>query len=260
MPEQSNCRILLLAGKGTSTRIVCNALKNNFGSVRTLIEDPVSRTRFLRGRLRRLGLGTVLGQLAFLALVRPVLQWEGRDRIREIKQEFSLDDSRITGSVIRIASVNSRQARDTIRALDPTVVVVNGTRIIDSETLAAIGGSVINTHAGITPLYRGVHGGYWALIERRPDLAGSTVHFVDEGVDTGRVIDQATFAISEKDSFVTYPYLHLAVGIPPLVNAVRSLLAGTLHRAGNEPALPSRLRTHPTLLQYVFGRFRKGVK
>jgi folate-dependent phosphoribosylglycinamide formyltransferase PurN len=36
-----------------------------------------------------------------------------------------------------------------------------------------------------------VHGGYWALAENNPQLVGTTVHFVDTGIDTGEVIEQS---------------------------------------------------------------------
>ena len=40
-------------------------------------------------------------------------------------------------------------------------------------------------HAGITPQYRGVHGGYWAVVNNDPEHCGVTIHFVDKGIDTG---------------------------------------------------------------------------
>jgi folate-dependent phosphoribosylglycinamide formyltransferase PurN len=119
---------------------------------------------------------------------------------------------------------------------------------------------VLNTHAGITPLYRGVHGGYWALAEGRPELAGTTVHFVDEGIDTGRIVDQAFIQVTPDDSFATYPYLHVAAGLSILIPAVERTLAGTLEPRGPRDALPSRLRTHPTLWGYLGTRLRRGVR
>ena len=92
-------------------------------------------------------------------------------------------------------------------------------------------------HAGITPAYRGVHGGYWALAEGRTDLVGTTIHLVDEGIDTGGVIEQASFSPTEADTFVTYPYLHTAAGLPPLIEAVRGILRG--HAACAPRALES---------------------
>jgi folate-dependent phosphoribosylglycinamide formyltransferase PurN len=151
-----------------------------------------------------------------------------------------------------------------LRGLGPAVVVVNGTRIISDAILREVPCPFVNIHAGITPGYRGVHGGYWALAEGRPEMAGTTVHLVDAGIDTGRVLAQAYFTPTRSDSIATYPYLHLADGLPLLVEQVERILAGdTLPDVG--PAhgghdVESRLRWHPTLWGYIWTRIRLRVR
>ena len=92
------------------------------------------------------------------------------------------------------------------------------------------------------------------------DLVGTTVHFVDEGIDTGRIIDQAMFPITERDSFGTYPYLHLAAGIPILLEAVHRAMHGTLQAKSEVSNLPSRLRSYPTVWGYLASWISTGVK
>ncbi|HEX6640974.1 MAG TPA: formyl transferase, partial [Thermoanaerobaculia bacterium] len=202
----------------------------------------------------------VAGQIAFMLLVEPWLRARGRERIAEIERTHGLDESPIAEPVLHVASVNSDEARAAIRAARPAVVVVNGTRIIGRATLAAIECPIINTHAGITPQYRGVHGAYWALAEGRPDLVGTTVHFVDPGIDTGAVIAQRTFEPTPADSFATYPSLHTAAGLPLLIDAVRDALRGELKAAPPRADLESRLRHHPTLWGYLYRRLRSAVR
>lgn len=249
-------RVLLLGGDAESTRIVFHALEGRFPGLAAVLEPPVPRRQLLARRVRTLGPATVAGQLLFMSLVLPRLRRAGAARVDEICRAHGLDRAPIPEDrVRRVPSVNTDAAREALRELDPAVVVVNGTRIIGRRTLGAVAAPFINLHAGITPLYRGVHGGWWALAEGRPELAGSTVHLVDEGVDTGTVLAQACFTPGPADSFATYPYLHLAVGLPPLAQAVAAALAGDL-RPRPHPALPSRLRTHPTLWQYARTRLK----
>jgi len=59
---------------------------------------------------------------------------------------------------------------------------------------------------------------------------------------------------------VTYPYLHLAVGLPILVKAVQEVLNGTLPRCQSSGGLPSKLRTHPTLWSYLIGMVAEGFR
>lgn len=60
----------------------------------------------------------------------------------------------------------------------------------------------INCHAGKLPFYRGRNILNWALINDE-DEYGITVHFVDEGIDTGDIILQRTYEISDEDNYGT---------------------------------------------------------
>ncbi|MGH9295027.1 MAG: formyltransferase family protein, partial [Acidimicrobiales bacterium] len=112
----------------------------------------------------------------------------------------------------------------------------------------------------ITPRYRGAHGGYWALVEGRRDLVGSTLHRVDAGIDTGEVLSQATFAVTARDSIATYPLLHVAAGLPLLLEVVESVASGLpLPAARPIDCGPSKLWYHPTLWSYLLHRWVGGV-
>ena len=222
-------------------------------------EEPISQVALLRRRATRLGVRKVVGQISFRAIIVPWLSVKGRNRVSQIKRQFHLDD-RPMQDTHRVPSINDESTREFLRGLHPGITVVCGTRILHPDTLAALNGPVVNFHAGITPLYRGVHGGYWALVEGRPDLVGSTIHLMDAGIDTGRIVDQATFEITRADTFVTYPYLHVAAALKPLEEAVQRALAGDdlgAHRLRDD--LDSKLRTHPTLFEYL-RHARAGVR
>ncbi len=60
----------------------------------------------------------------------------------------------------------------------------------------------INCHAGKLPLYRGRNVLNWVLINDEKEF-GITVHYVDDGIDTGDIIIQETFQINEDDNYQT---------------------------------------------------------
>jgi methionyl-tRNA formyltransferase len=158
---------------------------------------------------------------------------------------------------MRVESVNSPEARDWLVRQRPRVAVINGTRIIAQRCLEATDAIFINTHCGITPQYRGAHGGYWALYANDAGNCGVTVHLVDAGVDTGGIIAQKRIAPGPGDNFATYPYLQLAAGLPLLIEAVRTTLRGALR-----PTAPSNeggMWYHPTLWQYLATGLRRRV-
>ena len=55
----------------------------------------------------------------------------------------------------------------------------------------------INCHAGKLPFYRGRNILNWVLINDEREF-GITVHYVDEGIDTGDIILQRVFPITDK--------------------------------------------------------------
>jgi len=61
---------------------------------------------------------------------------------------------------------------------------------------------IINCHAGKLPFYRGRNILNWAVINNEKEF-GITVHYVDEGVDTGDIILQRTYPITDEDTYST---------------------------------------------------------
>ena len=58
----------------------------------------------------------------------------------------------------------------------------------------------INCHAGKLPFYRGRNVLNWVLINDEKEF-GITVHYVDQGIDTGDIILQNTYPITDNDNY-----------------------------------------------------------
>ena len=71
-------------------------------------------------------------------------------------------------------------------------------RIVSPEFLQAFPRRVINIHPSLLPAFPGLHG-QRAALEYGVKVSGCTVHFVDEGVDTGPLILQAAVPICDDD-------------------------------------------------------------
>lgn len=253
--------VVLLAGPGDASNVVANFLGRRYPSLVVVMEGAQSRTHLAKRRAQRMGWATVAGQLMFILGLAGPMRVIQRTRKRAILESAGLDVTPFE-PVHRVASVNDDATPALLRQLAPSVVVVSGTRIIAERVLHSVPCPFINIHAGITPQYRGVHGGYWALAEGHPDLVGTTVHLVDRGIDTGGVLERAYFTPTREDSFVTYPYLHLQAGLPALGRQVDTVLAGGELRPepDDATAVPSRLYSHPTLWGYLAVRLRRGVR
>lgn len=71
-------------------------------------------------------------------------------------------------------------------------------RILGGDFLRAFPGKVLNIHPALLPAFPGLHAARQAL-EHGAKVAGCTVHFVDEGTDTGPIIIQAAVPILSGD-------------------------------------------------------------
>jgi folate-dependent phosphoribosylglycinamide formyltransferase PurN len=252
-------RIVVLATPGRSTNALVNRLAEHFAEVHLVLEQPEGRWRFVRRRAKRIGWRRVLGQVAFLTAVAPLLERASATRIEEIVREHDLFLGSPHVPTTRVASVNDPDTPQTVAALSPDVVVLSGTRIIRADVLAGFGAVALNVHAGITPAYRGVHGGYWALACGDRARCGVTVHVVDPGVDTGPVVGQAQVAVTEHDGYATLPLLQAATALPILVEALTAIVRGQELRC-TSPGGESRQWYHPTTWEYVRNRLGRGLR
>jgi phosphoribosylglycinamide formyltransferase-1 len=82
------------------------------------------------------------------------------------------------------------------------VVLAGYMQILSRDFIAAFNNRIINVHPSLLPKYPGLRAIEQAL-EAGDTETGVTVHFVDEGVDTGPVIVQETLDISPSDTAET---------------------------------------------------------
>lgn len=87
----------------------------------------------------------------------------------------------------------------------------------------------INCHAGKLPFYRGRNILNWVLINDEKEF-GITVHYIDSGIDTGDIIIQKSFPITDDDTYATllkrsYPNCAIL-----LYDAIKQIQNGSVQR------------------------------
>lgn len=87
----------------------------------------------------------------------------------------------------------------------------------------------INCHAGKLPFYRGRNVLNWALINDEKEF-GVTVHYIDEGIDTGDIILQKSFPITDKDDYSTLLEVAFEGCANTLYDAVKKIQEGKNER------------------------------
>jgi phosphoribosylglycinamide formyltransferase 1 len=79
------------------------------------------------------------------------------------------------------------------------VILAGFMRIITPTLLKAFPQKIMNIHPALLPSFPGIHGQKQAL-EYGVKISGCTVHFVDEGVDTGPIIIQSAVQVFDNDT------------------------------------------------------------
>ena len=98
-------------------------------------------------------------------------------------------------------NVNSDEFLSEIERHECDILVsMSFNQIFKKEIINLTEKKIINCHAGKLPFYRGRNVINWALINDEKEY-GVTVHYVDEGIDTGDIILQNCYCISDEDDY-----------------------------------------------------------
>ncbi len=250
-------KIVVVTEGGPHIWAIVNALANRFGAITVIEESPESKRALLAGRARRQGWLTALGQLGTMVLVRMGKRFFAQ-RAERIESEAGLETGPKAGqTIIGVPSANSPEFVTAIETLKPDVILLAGCRLLSKRTLAAISCPILNYHAGITPKYRGMNGGYWALATGDARNFGTTVHIVDAGVDTGGVLHQVRGEPEPGDNIALYPLRLAAMSRHICIASVEDALEGRL--TPTSPDMPSQQWYHPTLWFYIWTGLTKDV-
>ncbi len=110
-----------------------------------------------------------------------------------------------------------------LRVEDVSLICLAGyMRIIGPDLLYAYQGRIINVHPSLLPAFKGAHAIEQAL-EYGVKLFGVTIHYVNEELDSGGIIDQVVFRY-EGDSVEELEQMVHAVEHPLYISCVKRLL------------------------------------
>jgi phosphoribosylglycinamide formyltransferase-1 len=104
-------------------------------------------------------------------------------------------------------------------------------RLLSAGFVRHFEGRLLNIHPSLLPAFPGLHAQRQAL-EQGVKIAGATVHFVDEGVDTGPIVTQAAVAVADDDTEETLSRRILAEEHRIYPEAIRLFAEGRLRLEG----------------------------
>jgi methionyl-tRNA formyltransferase len=194
--DRPRSRVALLRGDDYHNLYLDALLRREFDVVAVVSEPGLAQRRALRRRGKwrdAIAAEYHLARRSIMGLNRR------RDRFfAEARAGASLPlppDPHLT-----VTSVNDPTVAEFVRASGADICVITCTTILNKRTIEGIGVDIINIHGGHLPDYRGCHCFFFALSSGNFDKIGSTIHFVNAGIDTGPIIQVSRPSIEPRDN------------------------------------------------------------
>lgn len=145
-------------------------------------------------------------------------------------------------TVLQPLKARSPEFIDEIKAINPDVIVVVAFgQIIPSEIIHMPKYGCINVHASLLPKYRGASPIQWTVLDGC-EYSGVTTMLMDEGIDTGDILETATVKLDEKETGGSLFDRLSLVGAKLLVETLDKAEAGQLHPVKQDDSQSSYVR------------------
>lgn len=154
-----------------------------------------------------------------------------------------------------IKTPNSKKFQEELKALKPDVIINQSQSIIKKALLEIPKIGVVNRHNALLPKNRGRLTPFWVLYKHEP-VTGVSIHFVEEGIDSGDIIVQKKFSISPKDTFSSIVKKNYEIAPKAMVEAIDVLGKGNYHLIPNDDSRAT-YNTVPTLKEAWKYRLRR---
>jgi len=171
------------------------------------------------------GSGTTLQAIIDDQVLRPLIVAAGTDVPGCLAMKRA-EDAAVPTFAVPLADFPDRGAWNDalaarIASCQPDLVVLAGfMRVLGPSVVRAF--RIVNTHPALLPSFPGAHAVRDALAAGVPST-GVTVHWVDEGIDTGPVITQQAVAVEPGDDEQSLRARIQRAEKPLYVNAIRQL-------------------------------------
>ena len=139
----------------------------------------------------------------------------------DIARNLSIDCVFIDPKSFLTKEAYEEEIEAVLKKYNTTLVCAAGyMKIIGSKLISAFKNKIMNIHPALLPSFAGMHAQRQAL-EYGVKFSGCTVHFVDEGMDTGPIIIQHVVPVLDDDTEESLSNRILAVEHETYVKAVK---------------------------------------
>lgn len=153
---------------------------------------------------------------------------------------------------------NNRGYLGKLKALAPDVIINQSQFIIKKELLSVAPLGMLNRHNALLPKNRGRLTPFWVLYKGEKET-GVSIHFVEEGIDSGLIVVQKRFPVRQGETFGSLVKKNYEQAAPAMLEALDKLERGETDYLPNADA-EATYNTVPTLREAWEYRKRRFVE
>lgn len=195
---------------------------------------------------------TIIGSSTPLQKILPLFELQNNAELTGVLLDANIDQKSIEWCEkhgipwFSAKQINTPAVAKIIGASD-WLLSVNSTVIIPKHILDLPKKGGLNLHPGRLPEYAGLHTHQWAIRNGETQF-GVTVHFLEDGIDTGKIVGQTIFPISASDTGLSLFLKCLAEGTKLLSEIIATIINGQALQAIAQDFTKRTLYTHAMAL------------
>ncbi len=186
MSQRSKIRIVCLADQSPQNDRIIAALTREFDVPLVLSTEYVPRKKrrkltapqLIKKAMRRVYF-SLRERHPRSALVESFLQPVDATEMERVNEKRVM---------VKSTEINQPATQEKIASYEPDYLFVSGAPILKKAIFGIPKNGALNLHFGISPDYRGQHTLFFPFLAGDFQKIGATLHFIDEGIDTGSIV------------------------------------------------------------------------
>lgn len=197
-------------------------------------EQAVWKRELIEGLIER-GCEVVLvfGEATYLRHARAAFKEYGLEALQKRKEVTAAPQPKLFSHfqekgvpVEQVGDLNGAACERALRVLAPDLLLLLGTGIIRKNILEVPRVGTVHCHQGYLPDYRGVNTIEWSIYQG--DDVYITTHFVDPGIDTGRILHRKQISLYPGDDVARVRERCKHAAVPLLLQTIDEIRDGTI--------------------------------
>jgi methionyl-tRNA formyltransferase len=125
--------------------------------------------------------------------------------------------------VVFVPTINHFESLNLLKIIKPDVLLVFGTGKLNRSVIQIPNTIFLNLHGGNPEAYRGLDSHLWAIYHKEFRELITTLHVVDENLDTGDIVGQAPIVLTSGSKIYQLRLLNTQVCVELTLSALRTL-------------------------------------